>query len=207
MDLQSEKVDEQLQEFVHDKKFVGVRHVLQDEPDDRLMMKPEFLRGIALLKKYGLTYDILIFPRHLPVALELVSKFPEQTFIIDHIAKPFIKDQILSPWREDLRQVAQFKNVYCKLSGMVTEADWKHWEHGHFVEYLDAAYSCFGEDRLMIGSDWPVCLVAGSYPKVMAIVMDWLAKFPLQTQAKILGRNAVAAYNLPLEVQTGNVVM
>src|SRR5712692_10564185 len=126
VDLRSPRLREQLERFCKNRKFRGVRHVLHDEPDDQFMMRPDFLLGISQLAQFGLTYDLLLFPRHLPVAFELVKRFPEQVFVIDHIAKPLIKEHKLEPWASDIRRMASFQNVFCKISGMVTEADWNH---------------------------------------------------------------------------------
>ena len=142
-------------------KLVGVRHVVHDEPDDHFMLRPEFRRGIAQLLDFNLTYDLLLFPKHLKVAAQLVEEFPQQPFVLDHIAKPRIAEGLFSPWQEDLRQLAKFPNVSCKLSGMVTEARWKQWRPADFHRYLDIVFEAFGPTRLMIGSDWPVCTLSG----------------------------------------------
>lgn len=197
LDLQSETVETDIQEFATHPKAVGVRHVIHDEEDDNFMLCPEFIRGIKLLEKYNLAYDILIFPKHLQNTIKFVREFSEnQTFIIDHIAKPFIKDGIHSPWKEEITELAKFPNVFCKLSGMVTEADWENWNPEHLKPYLDVVLKAFGTDRVMIGSDWPVCLVAGKYEKVMGVVMDYISKFSETEKAKILGGNAVKAYKI-----------
>ena len=148
------------------------------------------------LGEFGLTYDLLLFPRHLPVAVELVRQFPSQKFVLDHIAKPPIKDGGLSPWRDDLRELAEFGNVHCKVSGMVTEAAWGRWRSEDFHPYLDIVLDCFGPGRLMFGSDWPVCTLSGSYPEVVQIVERYLRRFPGEVQEKILGGNATAFYGL-----------
>lgn len=196
IDLCSPRAEEQLIQFSRSPKLIGVRHVIHDEADDNFMLRPDFVNGIGLLQKFGLTYDILIFPRHLPNTLQLVSQFPRQVFVLDHIAKPLIKDQKLSPWKEQIEKLAQFDNVYCKLSGMVTEADWENWKPEDFAPYLDAVFAAFGPDRLMIGSDWPVCRVAGSYQKVMELVLNYIETFSESDRSKILGLNALTAYHL-----------
>jgi L-fuconolactonase len=189
VDLRAESVRDQLAEFSNP-KLVGVRHVVQAEPDDGFLLRPDFLSGIAALQEFDLTYDILIYPRHLPVAVEFVSRFPEQRFVLDHLAKPFIKAQAIEPWASNIRELAKFPNVFCKLSGMVTEADWTSWTPEHFKPYLETALQAFGPDRLMIGSDWPVCKVAGSYRKVMSLVIQFLDLQPPDTREKVLGENA-----------------
>lgn len=150
-------------------KFVGVRHVVQDEPDDRFMLRPAFLRGLGRLRAHGLTYDLLVYPRQLPAAIEVVRQFPEQPFVLDHIAKPLIRDGMVSPWREQIRELARFPNVCCKVSGMVTEADHHSWKPDQFHPYLDVVLEAFGPGRLLFGSDWPVCLLAASYPEVLEL--------------------------------------
>jgi L-fuconolactonase len=197
VDLCSNEVEKQLEQFSKHPKAVGVRHVIHDEEDVDFMLKPEFVRGVQLLEKFGLTYDILIFPKHLQNAAEFVSKFsPEQIFVVDHISKPFIKDGIISPWKEEITALAKFPNVYCKVSGMVTEANWLNWEPENIHPYLDVIFEAFGTDRVMIGSDWPVCLVAGQYPEVMNLVINYISHFNAEEQAKILGKNAIKAYKL-----------
>ena len=194
VDLCSPEIEKQLDEFSRNQKLVGVRHVVHDEPDDKFMARKDFQYGISLLAKYGLTYDLLLFPKHLPLATELVMLFPNQKFVIDHIAKPLIKDQIHEPWDKFMKQLAKSPNVYCKLSGMVTEADWKNWKPDDFKYYLDTVFHCFGEDRLMMGSDWPVCTVAGNYKKVMSLVFDYLQQFGKETLIKISGENCRKFY-------------
>ncbi len=199
IDLRSEVAEKQLTEFAKHPKAVGVRHVIHDEEDVDFMLRTDFVRGVKLLEKFGLAYDILIFPKHLRNTVEFVQKFsPEQTFVLDHIAKPLIKEGIVSPWKEEIGELAKFPNVYCKVSGMVTEADWQNWTPENIQPYLDVIFDVFGVDRVMIGSDWPVCLVAGKYSKVMQVVMNYISKFSLSDQAKILGGNAVKAYKIPL---------
>jgi len=196
VDLRSPKVREQLKEFAGNPKFVGVRHIVQYEPDDRFLMQPDFLRGIAALEEFNLTYDILIFPKHLRVAAEFVERFPRQRFVLDHLAKPFIKAGRVHPWDSDLGELAKFPNVFCKLSGMVAEADIKNWKPEHLTPYIDIAFQCFGSERLMIGSDWPVCTAAGSYSQVMHVVLDYLSKHPDGVQDAVLGGNAARLWKL-----------
>ena len=198
VDLCSPDVEEQLVQFSGNPKLVGVRHVIHDEPDADFMLRKDFLRGIAYLKKFGLTYDILVFPRHLSNTVQFVSQFPEQVFILDHIAKPLIKDKKISPWKEDIEKLARFRNVYCKLSGMVTEANIKNWKQEELIPYLNVVADAFGTDRLLIGSDWPVCRLAGSYKQIMQVVLDYISNFPEQDKKKILGENAIKAYDLKL---------
>ncbi len=190
VDLQSPQVRSQLEIFAGNPKLVGVRHVVQGEPDDRFLLRPEFLRGISALEEFDLAYDILVYARHLPVAAEFVRHFPGQRFVLDHLAKPDIKSGSLQPWARGIRELAAFPNVCCKLSGLVTEADWDQWKPEHITPYIDVAFECFGPDRLMIGSDWPVCTVAASYARVMDLVKDYLSRQPTQVQAAVRGENA-----------------
>ncbi len=199
VDLQDDRVEDSLAELSAHPKFVGVRHVVQDEPDDRFLLRPAFRRGVARLKGFGLRYDLLIYPRQLPAALEFVRQFPEQPFVLDHMAKPFIRDGTLSPWREQIRELAQFPNVCCKISGMVTEANHARWTPEDFRPYLDVVFAAFGEDRLMFGSDWPVCLLAGDYGQVHRLAADYVtgvAKFSAAAQAKFFGGNCARFYGV-----------
>jgi L-fuconolactonase len=196
VDLRSPRVEEQLAEFTAHPKFVGVRHVVQDEPDDRFMLRKDFQRGIGMLRAFGLTYDILIFPRQLPAALELVRSFPDQPFVVDHLAKPQVRDRIISPWREHMRELAASRNVMCKVSGLVTEARWHAWQADDFRAYLDVVFEAFGVDRLMYGSDWPVALLAASYEQVYTLVADCAARCGNGADQKIFGLNAARFYEL-----------
>ena len=199
VDLQSEKIEENLIEFAGEHKFVGVRHAIQDETDVNFMLKKEFIRGISYLQDYGLTYDLLIYPEHLKKARQLVRRFPELKFVVDHMAKPKVKEGKLKPWESDLKQLAQHENVYCKLSGMVTEADWENWNPSHFRPYMDVVMESFGPDRIMIGSDWPVCLLAGNYQSVIQVVTDYIEQCSENEQQKILGGSCISFYSLLIE--------
>ncbi len=196
VDLRSEELRDQLERFASHPKLVGVRHIVHDEPDDNFMLRPDFRRGISHLRDFDLTYDLLLFPRHLKVAVKLVEEFPEQPFVLDHIAKPKIAQGLYSPWQEDLHQLAKLRNVTCKLSGMVTEAKWNQWRPEDFHRYLDIVYGAFGWSRLMIGSDWPVCTLSGEYQPVMKIVIDYVQQFPAEAQAAILGENCARFYRI-----------
>jgi L-fuconolactonase len=195
-DLRSPHVRSQLEEFAANPKLVGVRHVVQSEPDDRFLLQPEFLRGISLLEEFDLAYDILIYARHLPVAAEFVGRFPRQRFVLDHLAKPPIKSGDLRSWARGIRELAQAPNVFAKLSGLVTEADWQNWKPEHITPCLDVAFECFGPSRLMVGSDWPVCTVAASYSGVIDIVMDYLSKSTNEVRDAVLGGNAQRFWRL-----------
>ena len=196
VDLQSPEIRSQLRALAGNPKLVGIRHVVQGEPDDRFLLRPEFLRGISALEEFGLAYDILIYTKHLPVAAEFVRQFPRQRFVLDHLAKPPIKSGSLQPWASGIRELASFPNVLCKLSGMVTEADWQRWKPEDMAPYLDVAFECFGPQRLMIGSDWPVCIVAAPYSRAMDVVKGYLAPYPVQVQEAVLGENAQRFWKL-----------
>lgn len=196
VDLQANDVEEKLDDLSQNPTLCGIRHLVQDEPDDRFLLKDKFMRGVGRLKKYDLCYDILIFPRHLQIAEEFVRQFPDQKFVIDHISKPDIKKQVIEPWRSDIRRIARYPNVSCKLSGMVTEANWQEWSIEDFYPYLDVVLEAFGSDRLMIGSDWPVCKLAGEYDDVIGIVNDYVSQLSVDEQNGIQGDNAVRFYNL-----------
>jgi L-fuconolactonase len=194
VDLRSDRVEEQLAGFAPDPKFVGVRHIVQDEPDDDFMLQPEFIRGISKLKQFNLAYDILIFPKQIPAAIRLVRKFPGQRFVLDHIAKPFIRAGVFDPWASQIAELATAPNVWCKVSGMVTEADHAAWKPSDFKSCLDHVFKVFGVERLMFGSDWPVCLLAGSYERVFRLAQDYLAPFSPGARAKFFGENCARFY-------------
>jgi L-fuconolactonase len=196
IDLRADDAEDQLRRYVGHPKFKGVRHIVHDEPDVEFMLLPEFRRGIRALGNFGLTYDLLVRPAHLPAAAKLVREFPQQPFVVDHIAKPLIKQPKLSPWREDMKALAQFPNVCCKVSGMVTETHWRNWKPEDFAPYLDVVLDVFGVDRVMIGSDWPVCTVSGRYPEVMDIVVNYVEQFSPAAREKILGANCAEFYRL-----------
>lgn len=199
VDLCGPALGAQLERFGRHPKLVGVRHVVHDEPDDAFMLRPDFRAGIAQLAAYDLTYDLLLFPKHLPVATQLARRFLQQRFVLDHIAKPDIRGRAMEPWATDLRALAACPNVFCKLSGLVTEAEWQRWSAGDFTAYLDVVITAFGPRRLMVGSDWPVCTLAGSYAATMDLVARHLAKFPPADQQRILGDNCADFYRLEAE--------
>ena len=194
VDLRSDRVEADLERLAQHPKFVGVRHVVQEEPDDDFMLGREFQRGISKLAAYGLTYDILIFPKQLEAAIRLAENFPAQPFVLDHIAKPPIKDGTIEPWAKQLRRLAQLPNVHCKVSGMLTEADHRAWTPEQFRPYLDVVFEAFGPSRLMYGSDWPVCLFAGSYEQAYRLVDDYTRGLTAAERAGLFGGNAAAFY-------------
>ena len=196
IDLQAGNVAERLAYYKQFEKIKGFRHILQGESVRDIMLQPDFLRGISALKKFDYTYDILIYPDQLIFTKKFVTKFPEQKFVIDHLAKPYIKDKKIDEWKKDIQQVAQYENVYCKISGYITEADLKHWKKEDFIPYFDIVVELFGTNRIMFGSDWPVCLTGGDYNEVVNIVKDYFSSFTQNEQDKFFGLNAIEFYNL-----------
>jgi L-fuconolactonase len=196
VDLRSPEVYAQLAAYAKNPRLVGIRHIVQSEPDDQFLLRPDFLRGISLLEEFGLTYDILIYPRHLAVAAEFVARFPRQRFVLDHLAKPQIKTGEIDAWTSGIRRLAVFPNVFCKLSGLVTESDREHWREEQVTPYLDVAFECFGPERLMIGSDWPVCLAASPYSRTMNIVKSYLRSHTPEIRDAVLGGNAKRLWRL-----------
>ena len=196
VDLLSPRVVERLEHLSHFGKLRGFRHVAQAEIDDRFLAREDFVKGVARLRQFGFTYDILIYARQLPAAIELVTRLPEQQFVIDHLAKPQIKAKKTEPWAAQMREIAQNKNVFCKVSGMVTEADWHNWKPEDFKPYLHVVFEAFGAERLMFGSDWPVCLVAASYRQVKQLIEDYVKGYSQADKGKIFGGNAEKFYRL-----------
>jgi L-fuconolactonase len=196
VDLCAEGVEAELARLARDPLFVGVRHLVQDEPDDQFVLRPDFQRGLAALAGLGLTYDLLTHPRHLPAAIALVERFPEQRFVLDHLSKPDVESGTLDPWRAELRLLAESPHVACKLSGLVTQADWRAWRPADCRPYLDHAYAVFGEERVMFGSDWPVCLLAADYARVHALIDEWAAALSDSARAKLFGENAARFYGI-----------
>ena len=174
----------------------SVRHVVHDETDDNFILRDDFNRGIGELKKHSLAYDILIFERHLPQTIRFVDSHPDQVFVLDHIAKPCIKEASFEPWNTSIRELAKRPNDYCKVSGMVTEADYQRWTDTQLRPYFDAVLEAFGAQRLMFGSDWPVCLVACGYQRWHQLVSGWVQSLSSDETARILGGTAVDAYRL-----------
>jgi L-fuconolactonase len=195
--VEGDNVKRHLERFAGNRKLRGVRHVVQDEADPRYILRADFNQGIRALRDSQLRYDILIFERHLPAAIEFVDRHPNQIFILDHIAKPRIKEGVLKPWDANMRELAKRQNVYCKLSGMVTEADTKRWTPASLKPYIDVVLQAFGPKRLMYGSDWPVMLLAGDYVRWYDVVANSIAKLSKSEQERIIGGTAAEAYGLP----------
>ena len=198
-DLRSPELPKRLEELSQHKKLRGFRHIAQSEPDDHFLANESFVRGVSQLNEYEFTYDILIYPKQLPAARKLVEKLPEQRFVIDHLAKPDVKNGTNSKeWGSHMRAIAHNPNVYCKISGMVTEADWRGWKPADFKPYLDVVFEAFGNNRLLFGSDWPVCLLAASYSQVMNIVEEYLTGQPQNEKNKVFSENTIRFYGLEM---------
>ncbi len=197
VDLRAPDLDATLAALAANPKFRGVRHLAQAEPD-HFLARADVVRGIGRLQQFGLTYDILVYERQLPAAIALADALPEQRLVVDHLAKPRIRDGELEPWATHLRELARRPNVWCKVSGMVTEADWTHWTPALLKPYLDVAFEAFGPERLMFGSDWPVCLVAATYARVLGAVEDYAAASGLSVHDReaLFGGSAARFYGI-----------
>ena len=196
VDLAADDVERTLERLARHPRLLGVRHIVQDEPDGRVLLRPDFCRGIAALAEFGLTYDILVYPRHLPVVAEFVSRFPSQPFVLDHLAKPDIRQGRFDRWSRDLEAVAACPNVMAKLSGLVTEASWTDWTAADLRPCLDVAFDLFGGSRLMVGSDWPVCTLAAGYDQTMRVFTECLSARPEADQRAVCGGNASRFWRL-----------
>jgi len=196
VNLIDENLQDRLDFYAQQPLVKGFRHVLQGEPQRDFMLQPAFKRGISLLHQYNFTYDILIFNDQIAYAEELVKLFPNQKFIIDHIAKPDIKNQEIASWKSQIMAIAKYPNVSCKVSGMVTEAHWQNWNDEDLIPYLDIVFEAFGIDRLLFGSDWPVCNIAGGYTKYLNTINTYLKQFSKQEQSLFFGENAAQFYHL-----------
>ncbi len=194
-DLQSPGVQARLEYYYQFHEVKGFRHIVQSEPDN-FILEDNFCSGIGLLEQYNFTYDILIYHHQLPTALKFIKKFPNQSFVIDHLAKPSIRQRQLKPWKQQLQQIAMHENVCCKLSGFVTEADWENWRASDFKPYFETALEAFGPKRLMYGSDWPVCLLAGEYEDQLQITRQFIDTLSPSEKKAIMGENAVRFYHL-----------
>ena len=195
VDLRAKNVEERLQFYSQNQYFKGVRHIVQSEKQD-FLLDPAFQNGIGKLGNLNLTYDLLIYSHQIEAAIKLVSQFPNQKFVLDHLAKPNIKNGKIDPWKNQIQRLAQFSNVSCKISGMVTEADHSQWKPSDFIPYLDIVFEAFGENRILFGSDWPVCLLAASYQEVYQLITDYTANFSLEQRDKLFGANAERFYNI-----------
>jgi L-fuconolactonase len=188
-------LEERLEFFSGFTRLAGFRYLLQAEEPER-MLESSFIRGIGALKKFGYTFDLLIYPRHLDAALKLVRRFPDQPFVVDHLAKPDIKKNVMEPWTSRIRMLGEMDNVWCKVSGMVTEADWNRWETEDLLPWLDHVFVVFGTQRLMFGSDWPVCLLAGTYERVYSAVANYVDSLSGEERRNVMGLNAARFYSI-----------
>jgi L-fuconolactonase len=197
IDLRATNLEEKLAEFSQYSIIKGYRHIVQGEQDD-FLLKEDFQRGVSALKQYNYTYDILIYPRQLKAAATFVGKFPEQKLIIDHCAKPDIKNKKIEEWKIWMEEIARHPNVYCKLSGLFTEAAWKEWSPSDFYPYLDIVFKAFSIDRLMFGSDWPVILVSGIYVQWKSLIEKYMENFPKEDKQNVMGGNAGKFYGVEI---------
>ena len=195
VDLRSPRLYQDLQSFAGKSKLVGIRHIVQSEPDD-FLLDAGFLRGISVLQEFDLAYDLLIYTKHLPLAAEFVKRFPRQRFVLDHLAKPPIRSRAIDLWARGMRELASFPNLHAKVSGLVTEANWQGWKPEDLRPYLDVAFESFGAKRLMIGSDWPVCTVAASYGQVVNLVKDYMSSYTAEDREAVFGGNAANFWRL-----------
>jgi L-fuconolactonase len=196
VDLQSPDCDQQLLEFKDHPKFVGVRHVTQDEPDNDFIIRPEVIRGLRVLEKHGVPFDLLFYVKHLHHVPEIARQVPNLPMVIDHLAKPEIKSQRMDNWLPNLKAAAKIPTVFCKLSGLITEADWQNWKVSDLRPYIDAAFEHFGPERCMFGSDWPVCELAGSYQQVFDVMDDMCGSLSYREEANLFGETARRFYRL-----------
>ena len=195
IDLRADNLAERLTYFSKYKKLKGFRHILQGAPAG-FMLDPEFIQGVKTLADFNFTYDLLVYHNQLLEAIEFVKQLPEVKIVIDHLAKPSIRTADIAAWKRDIASIATFKNVHCKLSGMVTEADWKNRKADDFIPYLDVLFDAFGAGRILYGSDWPVCLVAASYQQQLSIAQTYLSTFSEHEKLLVMGENARKFYNL-----------
>jgi L-fuconolactonase len=194
--LSAPDLRDELARLASQPKLKAVRHVLQGERDDQYVARPDFNAGVAALREFNLAYDILIYERHLPQTVGFVDRHPRQTFVVDHIAKPRIREKVVSPWREQIRELARRPNVYCKLSGLVTEADARAWTPEQLRPYAETVLEAFGPRRVMFGSDWPVCLAACTYRRWHDVAAEFLSRLSATEQARVWGGTATEAYRL-----------
>lgn len=196
VDLASPQCEGQLLEFIKHPKFAGIRHVTQDEPDENFIIREDVIRGLKVLEKHNVPFDLLFYVQHLRHAPTLARQLPNLKMVIDHCSKPKIKSREIDDWRRDLQAAARFPNIYCKLSGLVTEADWQNWKPSDLRPYIDVALDSFGPTRCMYGSDWPVCLLAGSYARVVEAIDKCLEPLTQSERQSIFGETAAAFYEL-----------
>jgi L-fuconolactonase len=198
VDLTAPDCEDQIVALKQSPSFVGVRHITQDEPDDNFILRPDVFQGLAVLQRHGVPFDLLFYVKHLRHAATLASRFPDLRMVIDHLAKPRIREQSFDDWRPHLLEAARFPNLYCKLSGMVTEADWQHWRGADLRPYVETALEAFGPKRCMFGSDWPVCELAGTYQQVHDTLCELTEQLSPAEKDAIFGGTATQFYQLNL---------
>lgn len=196
VDLISPHIEKKLEHFSSYKKLKGFRHIVQAEPDKNFLLNEKFQRGISLLKNFNFTYDILIYPDQIPTAIKFAGKNPGQKFVLDHMAKPFIRNNEIEPWKSDIKELAKYPNVFCKISGLITEANHNSWKPSDIYPYLDIVFNAFGYSRILFGSDWPVCLLAGSYYQTINLIEEYTFNLPRDAKESIFGKNAFSFYGL-----------
>lgn len=196
VDLCSPSVEKQLEVFSSNRYLVGIRHVLQDEADDQFMLRNDFIQGISQLKKFNLTYDLLIYPKHLIAASDLVSKFRDQYFVIDHLAKPFRKDALKEDWKKGIKLLSSFDNIFCKISGMLSEIDSDNLDSNTFYPYFDFVFDAFGSERVILGSDWPLCTLRKDYEQTINIINNYIRKLSRPEQRNVWQYNPKQVYNI-----------
>lgn len=196
LDMEANDFEDKLAEYSSKSKFVGIRPVIHDISDDAWMIRPKVLESFKRLSELDFPFEFLTFSRHLPYVLQVLENVPGLRAVMDHISKPEIKDGNMQPWQDLLKEVAAHPNVYCKVSGMITEADHEHWTVDDLLPYVDHVRACFGPDRLMYGSDWPVCLLAGSYERVIGAAETLTSDMDEDSQTRVFGGNAAKFYKL-----------
>jgi L-fuconolactonase len=196
VDLTDASIGKTLDKLQANKKFKGVRHPVHDEADDRWLLKPEVVRGLKELERRKIPYDLLLRPQHLPAAIELIDKAPSLNMVIDHLAKPLIAKQQTAGWAENIERIAKAQQIHVKISGMITEAQWKTWTSDHLRPYVQHVWNSFGPNRCMFGSDWPVCLLAGIWKEVLAGFTQALGPTPEQDRNKVMGETAARFYGI-----------
>ncbi len=195
VDLLGPRLEERLEHFCEFERFKGVRHIAQAETE-HFLARGDVVHRMGTLAEFGLTYDILVYQHQLPAVLSLVRRLPDQPFVLDHMAKPLIGDGVVEPWATHVKELARHPNVWCKVSGLVTEARWRGWSPRDFDPYLDVVFEAFGPGRLMFGSDWPVCLLAARYDQVVALAEEYVRGFSESDRESIFGGNAASFYGL-----------
>jgi len=196
VDLQADDINERLQWYKSFTLVKGFRHALEKETSRDLMLHPRFKRGISALQRFGFSYDISINPDQLGFAADLVAAYPEQKFVVDHLGKPSVQLKEIEEWKKEITRLAKFPNTYCKISGLVTEANWQSWSYKDFIPFIDVVVNAFGTDRIMFGSDWPISLIAARYEEVLAIVENYFSRFSPKDKEMFYRQNAINFYGL-----------